>query len=405
MPLNTWVAGDPASARATSAWMRSMAENIRAAGAGANNAGATSMEGWSGQSAEAFRQIMSQSGKGMDDLGFVGYSSGADALDAHAADLETVKARMQQARDVAAQGGLTLTEKEILEPGPPPPDPPPVSGNGPETPAQAGARAQMVAAKEAYARQVKAWTEATLTVSGSRDIENNSIDVLLSYLTNVGEKWHINAADFGTGLAAATLAQKVKFTSNAQYFKNIAAESFKIADDVGMTAAQRAHMIIQGTKANAKSLSNLAKGEAAIAGKFLERMPPWVKTIVLGELDKIAKTPGLNKIPGLERAMPALKKIPIAGTALTGGSVLIDISQKKDPTTSVVSNLGGLGAGVLVGAAVGGPVGAAAGFLVSTGTGWAIETFMSEESQRVLDQINKPEVQDNLPWHLRNPLR
>jgi len=69
-------------------------------------------------------------------------------------------------------------------------------------------------------------------------------------------------------------------------------------------------------------------------------------------------------------------------------------------TTSIVSNGGGLLAGTWAGAAArsvfGGPVGAVAGFLVSTGTGWAIEDFMSPQTKQI-NEMNKPEVQENLP--------
>ena len=401
--LNTWVAGDPAGTRATSAWLRTMQQRVHNAAGGPNNAITASLEGWDGAPAQIFRRIMTRTGLNMDDLARTGFGSFAEALDRHADDLDTVKARMQQARDVAAQGGLTVTETEIQDPGDPPPDPPPVSHNTPEFPAQQGTRGLAENAKAAYLEKVKAYTEASLTVSGARDIENTSVDTLLSYLQNVGEKWHINAADFGTGLAAATLAQHTKLAGNAQYFKSVANEAFKLADDTGLTAAQRAQAIITGCRANARYYTDFSKTEAQAAGKLLDKMPRWVKDVVLGELDHLTNSPGLNKIPGLEKAVPVLKKIPVAGTALTAGSIGLDVAQGKDPTTAVVSNVGALGAGVLVGGLIGGPIGAAAGFLVSTGTGWAIENLMSPQSQAIIEQMNKPEVQENLPWYLRNP--
>ena len=115
MPLETAVQGDPASLRATAGWLRELARAAEEAGTIARGASTTSESGWTGPAADSFRATVGATLGEVDEIAATNTSAAA-ALDAHAADLETVKARMAQAVAVARGAGLTVFGTQICEP-------------------------------------------------------------------------------------------------------------------------------------------------------------------------------------------------------------------------------------------------------------------------------------------------
>ncbi|WP_158885023.1 hypothetical protein [Amycolatopsis anabasis] len=369
-----------------------------------SSARTTSLDGWDGSASDSFRSSMGDLGPKVDALRG-GFGGAANAIDMHANDIDTVKSRMQQARDIATAAGLTVTEREILDPGPPPPEPGPISHNEPESPAQAGSRARAEKAWSDWVDKAKAYADASAVVIEARKMENDSQSLLLSYLGNVADKWHINSADFVTGLSAGYLARQSTWKASAAKYTAVADELAGLSRDATRGATQQASDLFASLIDRAKAKVAADQAAASRIGGWLDKLPGGAKKALTTELGRFIP----QNAKYLRTGTAVIKKVPVVGTALTGMSVGLDVAQGKDVTTSIVSNgtglLAGAWAGAGVGAAFGGPVGAVAGFLVSTGTGWAIEEFMSPDSQRALDLLNSPEVQEKLPWYLRNPLK
>lgn len=403
MSLDIWVEADPASMRATVAWLRSAGTAVDGAANQSVSARTSSLDGWGGDASDTFRRTMGNLTPKIDALRD-GFGGGANAIEGHANDIDTVKARMQQARDLATAAGLEITDREIVDPGPAPPQPVPVPHNRAEAPAQAGTRSMSEQQWSDWVNKAKAYADASAVVTEGRKIENDSQQLLLSYLQNVAGKWHINAADFTTGLAAGFIARQSTWKTTAAKFSGVADELAGLSKDMSRGTAQQADDVMASliTRAQAKVAADRAA--ASRIGTWLDSLPDAARKILTQELGDFVP----KNAPYLRSATAVIKKVPIVGTALTGGSILLDISEGKDVTTSIVSNTGGLVAGAWAGAAagavIGGPAGALVGFLVSTGTGWAIEEFMSPDAQRVLEEMKNPKVQENLPWYLQNPL-
>ncbi|KAA9152405.1 hypothetical protein FPZ12_036960 [Amycolatopsis acidicola] len=404
MSLDIRVEADPASMRATVAWLRSAGTAVDGAANQSVSARTSSLDGWDGDASDTFRHTMGNLTPKIDALRD-GFGGAANAIEGHANDIDTVKARMQQARDLAAAAGLEITDQVINDPGPAPPQPVPVPHNTAETPAEAGTRSMSELDWSDWVGKAKAYADASAVVTEGREIENDPQQLLLSYLQNVSEKWHINAADFTTGLAAGFISRQSAWKTTAAKFTGIADELAGLSKDVSRGAAQQADDVIASliTRAQAKVAADHAN--ASRIGTWLDSLPDAARKILTLELGDFVP----KNAPYLRSATAVIKKVPVVGTALTGGSILLDVSEGKDATTSIVSNTGGLvagaWAGAAAGAAIGGPAGALVGFLVSTGTGWAIEEFMSPDAQKVLEEMKNPQVQDGLPWYLQNPLR
>ena len=401
MSLDIWVEADPASMRTTVAWLRSAGTSIDGAADQVSSARTSSLDGWDGGASDSFRHTMGNLTPKVDAVRD-GFGGAANAIEGHANDIDTVKARMQQARDLATAAGLEVTDREIVDPGPAPSEPVPVPHNRSESPAQAGTRSLSEQQWSDWVNKAKAYADASAVVTEARKIENDSQQLLLSYLQNVAEKWHLNAADFTTGLAAGFISQQSTWKTTAAKFTQQADELAGLSKDVSRGAAQQADDVIASliTRAQAK----VAADNAATSriGTWLDSLPDTAKKILTKELGDFVP----RNAPYLRTATAVIKKVPLIGTGLTATSIGLDIAQGKDPTTAVVSNVGGLVAGAWAGAAagavIGGPAGALVGFLVSTGTGWAIEQFMSPDAQAALEALKDRKVQENLPWYLRD---
>lgn len=386
MSLDTWVDCDVAGCRATTGWLRGQAAMVNTAAAAPRTASAQSTEGWDGEGATAFRYRMGVVGQGTDRLSD-GHAVAADELDRYADAMDTAKTRMQQARDLALGAGLTVTEREILEPGPQVPTPPP--GEASDSPQDKAAKEQAAAAYYTWQEQAKRYAEAGVAVAEARNIEKSAIDMLLDYASSTGQKWHINTADLGTGLAAATLASHSATKAAASTYFEVAKKASAIADDVTQSAATRASAIVSAAKAGAKGFNAFQDTQAQRFGQWINRMPGFVKTFALGNLNQLANVPVVKRLPGLERALPFLSKVPVAGTLLTGGSIYIDADQGKDPLSNVISNGGGFVLGGLAATGIGGVGGAVAGFVTSTGMGWTLEKIAGPEGRMVLDKLDE----------------
>lgn len=138
MTLNIHVEGDPGSMRATAAWTKSVGRRADYAADGVYRASTRAFDGWVGEGSSGFHRWTGQARPAGDAIA-QGYDSLATAIDLHADDLATVNSRMQQAVGIALAAGLTVTDREILDPGPAPAEPQPVGQyDSPDTKADKG---------------------------------------------------------------------------------------------------------------------------------------------------------------------------------------------------------------------------------------------------------------------------
>jgi len=181
MPLDIAVKGDPGSIRATATWLKTTSTSVHDTGTQVYGARGDSESEWLGAAGDAFRGVMTGVGGKVDELaGDLGVTR--DALNAHADDLDTVKSRMDQAREVAAAAGLPTTETSISEPGPAPAAPTPLPTDRPATAGEQQAHATATQAQSVYAAQVQAYNEAATTVADGRAKETASQGVLNRFL-------------------------------------------------------------------------------------------------------------------------------------------------------------------------------------------------------------------------------
>ncbi len=160
--INTVVNGDSASCRQAADWLGRAASGVDANSGAVGRAQAASESCWQGSAADGFRQHIGQIGSDADKLS-ASATTAQQALNAFAADLDTVNARMTQARSVASAAGLTVTPTTIEAPGP---GPRRVYG-----PVTAQVATEFFQTQAAYNTKVKAFNEARATVTDARKLE------------------------------------------------------------------------------------------------------------------------------------------------------------------------------------------------------------------------------------------
>ncbi|MGH8939804.1 MAG: WXG100 family type VII secretion target, partial [Actinomycetes bacterium] len=103
---------------------------------------------WVGDSGAAFRARMTSGGQRADGM-LEESERAAQSFDDYAGNLQTAQIQMARARDVALEGGLQVTENEILEPGPAPTAPTALPSDGSATPQMVMAHNEAVQAQQA----------------------------------------------------------------------------------------------------------------------------------------------------------------------------------------------------------------------------------------------------------------
>lgn len=235
MPINVFVAGAPESVRDLVESLRKLGAGVHDVATGLHRARSESEADWQGVASDAFRGAAQRDARDADALAEL-YSTLSTALQAFADELNTVKSRMDQARSVAAAGGLKLMGKNlILEPGPTPLPP------------------------DEQRRQQKAFEEAKSTVGDARTIERTAHDKLLAALKanstgldGIGQRaaWSQAAAHatspMGTSLAAAADAMDTQAAqaTRAGFEKAMGGGPAAVrAMWSSMTSAQQADMV------------------------------------------------------------------------------------------------------------------------------------------------------------------
>ncbi|OLT48565.1 hypothetical protein BJF85_12230 [Saccharomonospora sp. CUA-673] len=398
MSLNIEVEAKPDSMRSLARWLRRTGRAVSNRHDDVTKASERSEDGWEGGGARAFRRSMGSLTPKIDELSG-GYGGLANAIDLHAADIDTTKARMEQAVEIAREGGLTVTDKEIKEPGEPPakPDPP---HRHPKSGAVSGADKERFDAQwevyGAWMKKAKAYAEAGVVVTEARKIETDSQNLLLDYLENVGEKWYINVPDFGTGLAAAHIAAHNSFKTHASHFRQLGSHLGELAGDMKHGAQTQARYMMTGLMATSRANVHAAQANSRKFGRWLNGLPKPVRGALTANLGRYI--PANAKY--LSGAKPLLSKLPVLGTALGGGSMIADLASGKDPTVTVLSTGGSIVAGAAAGGAVGGVPGAVVGFVAATGTGFLIENAASDDVKAAIEVASETDDVGGLGFDL-----
>lgn len=368
MELDTQVFGEPGELRSLGEWLKTTSSSVHDGGDVLHQVRGDAEWVWRGPAGAAFREHIGRGGQDAADLTESIEAAGGAVVD-FAGDLETARARMTQARFVAANAGLTITPTGIEEPGP-----------APVAPQNSGGSLQVISdhanAVAAHDRKVAAWTEVQATVSDARDAERGAHETLARKINQHGTLWadikqnkFFTTADALTGAAGGLHSARNKWNMRAPQLRAVATQAQGLMNNPTMSAAGRAEArrIMLARTAAADDAARAAASNARL----------------LGPLDDTARGQRLLRVMGR-----SIKGVPVVGTGITALQVGADIHGGKDADRSIASGVAGLAAGTLathatllaVGAA-GGPVtlGAVAiGVGASMVVGWAVDEYWDD---------------------------
>ncbi|MFD0486097.1 alpha/beta hydrolase [Saccharopolyspora erythraea] len=202
--------------------------------------------GWEGRASAAFQGFAAQQGGDGDALAGL-FPRFGQACTVWADEIDTVKARMEQAKQVATEGQLMVFGDSIYPPKPFTGAPP-----GPVDPRVPGAEdranqqsAQYEAAKALHAKQEAAFAEAQATVAQARGMEkvahetlSRSMDAVTGALKDIGQ-----AAEWGKAAAAPTSAVTAALAGAAMDMEAHAANATRAGFE---TALQQGPAAVRG---------------------------------------------------------------------------------------------------------------------------------------------------------------
>ncbi|WP_207222649.1 hypothetical protein [Herbihabitans rhizosphaerae] len=329
------------------------------AGGALHGARGASESCWKGPAGEAFRASALFRGQDADELTKIA-DRAKQALTVFAGDLDTVRARMVQARDVATRGGLVVTPDGVLPPGPAPGPAPRV----PDTPITPDAQRTLnqaisthTAAVTSHLQQVKAYHEARATVDDARRIEADAHNKLRGALEPT--KYQASTLKIvSVSVASGTLSSIKSIHSTAH-------DLIKLADDLDtqairyssttafdhagrIHAARFAQASMQGAQ-NSRTLANRILTPVA-------QLPDSLRKGIAGSPgDLVAVT--RHSSPWLKGTQKVLKGLPYIGTAFTISMAGVDVANGKPAGQAAAETAGGIAGGVAGGAAGGAVLG------------------------------------------------
>ena len=379
-PINIEVVGDSESCRTSAAWLRTLAKGMGDLASTFARTGGQSESFWHGAASDAFRGSMSNARSNASQVEEVA-STSAQALSGFAEDLDTVKRRIDQAKQVAAGAGLTVTDKEIQ-----PPDAGP--GAGPQTPPGNASPQQLQehdqavqqhnAAVAAHHAKVAAFNEVSGTVSEARGKERAAHDALQAATKKQDETLGA-LKTYGTMALTKSVALVGGLTSASKTLlesseKNQALATLATALRASPTLPAEADAALKSVQQELFESAYKDGVKRDSLEKIIGKMPEGTRRLfTLNASDVVKKLGGIDKgIPAaFQEGLPVLKRLPIAGTLLTAGTAAIDIHEGKDPVKTTENAVGGTAAAIGVSAGVDGAVAAAtAAGLAVPGPGW-----------------------------------
>lgn len=393
MPIDTKIDGDPESIRGAARWMRrTLSAGVRDCTTQIYAARTNSEADWTGDAGDRFRAKMSSGGGKADTLAADADRAG-QSMEVFADDLHTALTRMGRARDIAAEGGLTVTATQILDPGPAPADPGTLAADA--SAEEVSAHRSAVDAQHVHARQVVAYHDAQTEAGSARSVLDFGKQVAQNVWADLTGKAGFQAADLGTGVAGALAAANASALRGQA--KALAAYGQTLAQRyVGVGAKSRSADVARWlAQRGAGSADDLAGGSspATLRAMQAERLrisgQMYGNSMTTEAAEAAAKRAGgISRVlnPMLSRSIPILREVPVVGLAVTAAGVGYDIHTGKPPGKAVVSGLAGFGASVAVGAAIGGPVGA----VVGIGVGLVASGLADAAYDALPDSITQP---------------
>lgn len=354
MPINVSIEGNHESIRAAAQWLTSNLQPALYDCANQVYKCRTNAEaGWQGEASAGFRGKMTAGGQGADTIADDAARLG-QSFDQYADGLHTAQAGMQRARDIAVQGGLQVTDTEILDPGPAPVAPQALPTDGSASPDMVHAHDQMVAAQQDYQRKVTAFKQAKEEADRANGILDGVKKTAEGYWKDLSGKRYIHAAEFTNGVAGGLITLHKSILKGG---------SARLLDEAKVAEAR--YLSSSGTSAH----------------KFYEKMR-LVKTMAAADLEAEAATIG--------RRLGS--KIPIIGWGITAAGIGYDIHEGKPPGKAIFSGVVGTAGAIMAASMVGGPVGVAAGvgvvagIAVGLGADWAYDHIVPDGVKRKIDE-------------------
>lgn len=344
MSVETHVDGNVKSCRTVATELRNLGQGIDIGGNTLRRAAGDSEEEWKGRAGDAFRRFMNPVTHSCTRVAAETDGAG-QALDTFSDDLDTVKSRMAQARQVASGAGLTVNGETIEEPRHPGPGPQPGPNGEPPASGEVAAHNRAVSA---FNHQEKAYREVSQTAAEARQIERAAHETLNRRMNAWQESldeirhssaWNI-AGDVTGGLRTA----------------------IQQADKWGETASKRGAQLARFRRITGELDNPAAAEKAAKAARIFEPGASWAEGVE-GSNAKLSLglrgtwvgkqlRRGMNDILKLDGKLGKLAdKIPFIGAALATGNTAVDVIADPDKsageiTKHVVADGGGFLASV-----------------------------------------------------------
>lgn len=346
--VDTVVNGNSAACRQAADWLGKVASGVDTNRDAIAKAQTDSEACWQGTAADGFRSHIGQMASDADKLSASALTA-QQALDTFAGELDTVNARMNQARSVAAAAGLTVTSTGIEGPGSAP-----THRVGPMGGQEA---VEYYQAQQRYNTQVSAFKEVQSTVTEARQLEaqahanltppmqetSNTVQTLVTISSNVSSVT-LNTIQGVEGAAQDLYNDADDIEAHAQRMEQLALDSE--LTDAGRAAAARAGQLSSAGAAETEA-------EAAKIQGAVKKVPQGLRTAIAANPgDIVADSSGILKV-----TKGVLKGVPYLGTGVSilfGGVEVADGSEK--PAQAVAETGGGI-----VGGAIGAETGAEAG--------------------------------------------
>ncbi len=326
MSINVRFEGNPESVRASGEWMRlKLNSGVHDCVSQIHQGRTTAEAGWTGAASEGFCSTMRSGAPKGDDLATDAESMGR-SVEEYADQLHTAQAGAERAKQIARDGGLTVTDTHILSPGPMPSQPADLPAEA--TPQARQAHGNATAAVNAHETKAAAYAAAKQEADRANVLLEEAKKRALSTWQTVQQKSYIHAGEFVQGNASAfTAVHKGILRQQAQrLMKESKVAEARYLNSPGGSTDSRFQAQQQQTKA-------MQAEEVKTRAAHAERSPAGIAT-------------------------------KAAGRGLAVAGVAWDISNGKPPGKAIFSGAAAYGGASLA-------VGAATTFLVSNPVGWA----------------------------------
>jgi uncharacterized protein YukE len=340
MAIDTRIEGDPEGIRASSQWLKgSLAAGVDRTVGEMRTARADAAGGWQGDAGPAFQARMDSGSRKADELR-ADIETAANSLVVYADELEDAQRGMARTRELARSAGLAVVDDQIQPPG-----------DGPTLQA-AGA--------DAYQAKIEAYQLAQRQADGYWSADNAAKAIARNVWDDLYGKAFLQAGDLVNGAVVGGLVAKHRSLLKAQ--------SLALLDDSKRLADH--YLKTPGGTPQSRALNNAS----------------WKRFLEGDELARRAPKAGAR----------VASKIPIIGLGITAAGIGYDIQQGKPAGKAVISGVGGAGAAMLAGAAIGTMIpvpvlgtvaGAVGGLIIGVGVSGALDYAYDGLPQGVKDSI------------------